>query len=77
MVKFDQKPDLEKKRIIQTIFPKIVYFPERNELELTVNTDPNGSTSPEGDCHRDEGEKVRFIDKWRRWVDDYTTHLRG
>ncbi len=61
--KFEEKTDLQKKRIIQAIIPEMVLLPN-NQLELRVNPDPGGAATP--GCHIAGGGKLLGISgNWR------------
>ena len=58
MVRFDEKSDLQKKRIVQAIVPEVVVNSEE-EVTLMVNPDPF-------DRHTVGGNEFALRREWRR-----------
>ena len=57
MTKFDEKSDLQKKRIVQAIVPEVIVNSEE-ELTLMLNPDPL-------DCHIQGGNEFALREEWR------------
>lgn len=68
MAHFDQKSDVQKRRIIQTIIPEAIIHDD-DRLELRVNADVNGKSEMlfnQPDSGRHDGHNIlRIKEKWR------------